>query len=68
MKIAIESESQVEFEDKLDELVKSLKGEPKIRRSIYKAQNEMVDHWDDEFKKMINGLKNDISKILNKRK
>ena len=67
MRVVIEAESQEEYEAKVDELVKSLKGEPEIRRSIYRAQNEMVDHWDNKFKKMLNGLKNDISKILNKR-
>jgi len=64
MRVIIEAESQAEYEAKIDELVKSLKGEPPIRRSIYRAQNEMVDHWDKEFKKMLNGLKDDISKIL----
>ena len=68
MKITIEAESQDEYEDKLDELVKSLTGEPEIRRSIYRAQNEMVDHWDSEFKKMLHGLKDDISKILLKQR
>lgn len=67
MRITIEASSQEEYEDKLDELVKSLKGEPEIRRSIYRAQNEMVDHWDNEFKKMLHGLKDDISKILLKK-
>ena len=64
MKVIIEADSQEEYEAKVDRLVKSLKGEPEIRRSIYRAQNEMVDHWDAKFKKMLNGLKDDISNIL----
>ena len=56
MKIKIEVSSQDEYEEKLEELVKSLRGEPEMRRSLYPAQNEIADYWDDEFKKMISEM------------
>ena len=66
MRIKIEAESQEEYESKLEELVKSLKGEPEMRRSVYKAQNEIADFWDAKFKKMMSGLKDEIAAILDK--
>jgi len=67
VKIAIECESQEEFESNVDNIVKAVKGEPKLRRSIYKAQNEILDHWDKQYKTMIKELKDDITKILHKK-
>lgn len=67
MKIRIEASTQEEYEGKVEDLIKSLRGVPEIRRSIYRAQNEIADHWDKEFRDMINGLKDDIAIILNQK-
>ena len=64
MKIQIECESQDEFEEKIEDLVKSLKGEAKMRRSIFPAQNTMQDNIDKKFKQMMEELKDEISTII----
>ena len=76
MKIDIHCESQEEFDDKREELLKRLAGEKfdiiqkglapvPLRRSKIKAQNEMMDYWDGEFQKVLELIKEDIKKIIN---
>lgn len=76
MKIDIHCESQEEFDDKREELLKRLAGEKfdiiqkgltpvPLRRSKIKAQNEMMDYWDGEFQKVLELIKEDIKKIVN---
>ena len=64
MKIKIEADTQEEYEAKVEDVVKSLRGVPEIRRSVLDAQNEIADYWDKEFQKMLGELKNEIESIL----
>ena len=78
MKIAIESESQEEFDLKREEIIKAVAGS-KLRVSIsnkatslatdpkkpyFKSQKEVLKHWDDKFQKMIADIKADIDEII----
>lgn len=66
MKVRIEA-TQEEFDTKRDELVRVLtKSENalKPRRSVLKAQNEILDFWDKKFHAMVTNLKEEIDQIL----
>lgn len=76
MKIDISCESQEEFDEKREELLKKLAGDKfdilqkgltpvPLRRSKIKAQNEMMDYWDEKFQKTIEEIKQDIKNLLN---
>ena len=67
MKVTIEASSQEEFDAKRDDLASLIKGGvPALqpRRSTVKAQNEILDHWDARYNKMVTALKEEISQIL----
>jgi len=84
MKIHIEAESQEEFDNKREALLKALAGKnfkieplkdhPTIydlekpalspRKAIFRAQNEMMGHWDKKYKAMVNNIKKEISEVL----
>lgn len=66
----IEASSQEEFDRKRGELSNILKADSQDksalepRRSVVKAQNEILDHWDSRFNSMIANLKEEIGQIL----
>ncbi len=68
MKVKIWTDSQSEFNEKRSELVKALsKGEIKLpiyRKPVYQAQRELLEHWDKEFKTMLEEIKKEIDGIL----
>lgn len=66
MKVTIEASSQEEFDAKRDELAKLVKSSEAIkpRRSVLPVQNEILDHWDSKFNKMLGNLKEEIDRIL----
>ena len=70
MKVTIEASSQEEFDRKRDELSRIVGKSDgasealKPRRSILPVQNQILDHWDSKFNKMLGDLKEEISQIL----
>ena len=67
MKVKIEA-TQKEFDEKRFKLADLLsKGEVKFttpRRGRFKAQKEMLEHYDGEFKKLLDAIKADINEII----
>lgn len=67
MKVKIEA-TQKEFDAKRNELAKMLmKSEVKFttpRRGRFKAQREMLEELDGEFKKLLDAIKADINEII----
>ena len=80
MKIKIEADSQEEFDDKREELIKAIAGtklkvkiskiydleKPAIapRRSPFKAQNQMIDYWQVKWESMLKDIKAEINEVL----
>jgi len=74
MKIQIEG-TQEEFDEKRFDILKALGGKKfnieskpiQMRRAFFTAQNQMMDFWDEDFKKMMDGLKEDVVKIIDEK-
>jgi hypothetical protein len=66
MRVTIEASSQAEFDAKRDELATLVKSSEalKPRRSPLPVQNQILDHWDSKFQKMLEDLKEEIGQIL----
>jgi hypothetical protein len=71
MKVHVEAESQQEFEEKRTELLKALAGDrfeiivkSAPKKAKFRAENEMLNHWDKRFKAMIAIMKKEVSAIL----
>ena len=66
MRVTIEAESQAEFDDKRQSLIKAIGGKPALepRRAALKAQNEIMDFWDGRFKAMLDAIKGDVDALL----
>jgi len=54
----------VKAEPRVKTLYDQQKPAIQLRRAYFTAQNEIMDHYDAEFKKMFDGLKKDIEKII----
>jgi len=71
MKILIEG-SQEEFDEKRLDILKAIgagkfeitEKPVQMRRAFFNAQNQMMDHWDADFKNMLEELKKDIEKVI----
>lgn len=69
MKVRIEA-TQKEFDSKrkaLAELLSKSSSEVKFttpRRGRFTAQREMLEHYDEEFKKLLSAIKADIDEII----
>ena len=78
MKVIIESEDQLEFDEKRESLIKAIagskldvqiskKGQKKAsepRPPYFRSQKEILEHWDDKFKDMIKEIKREVGEII----
>lgn len=66
MRVIIEAESADEFEMKKARLVKKLSPPKAIapRKPVLQAQEDIVNHWNEEFRQMLEQIKEEISDEL----
>ena len=78
MKVTLESDSQEEFDEKREDLIKAIAGsklDVSIKRKdqashsqerdgTFKAQREMVKYWNNKYQKMIKEIKKEILEVI----